>query len=179
MNKDYLISMMKNCPQFNNQTVYEHCLSVQSIFIETFNNKNDLLPKWFLENFGFIKSKLIKYDSILEYTEFHDVGKPFCIQNINGTNHFPNHSELSYNIYSLVCNNEDILYCIKHDMDIHMIKDKDLFINKYSATLLFIGFCELFANAKYFGGFDSISYKIKYKQLDRRGKKIIQRLGDL
>lgn len=32
MNKEYLISMMKNCKQFENQSVYDHCVSVQDIF---------------------------------------------------------------------------------------------------------------------------------------------------
>lgn len=60
-------------------------------------------------------------------------------------------------------------------MKIHLIKDLeiDFFINKYSATLLFVGFAEIFANAEYFGEFNSQSFKIKFKQLDRRGKKIV------
>ncbi len=60
-------------------------------------------------------------------------------------------------------------------MKIHLIKDIEIesFINKYSSTLLFVGFAEILANAKYFGGYDSQSFKIKYKQLDRRGKKIV------
>lgn len=63
-------------------------------------------------------------------------------------------------------------------MDIHLIKDKEInsFINKYTCTLLFVGLAEILANAKYFGGYDSESFKIKYKQINKRGKAILNKI---
>lgn len=50
---NYLIQAMQNCQQFDNQTVYEHCLFVQSIFKDLYNKefKNYKIPEWFIENF--------------------------------------------------------------------------------------------------------------------------------
>ena len=46
-------------------------------------------------------------------------------------------------------------------------------------TLLLTGLAEIHANAGMFGGVASVSFKIKWKQLDRRGQAICRRLfGD-
>ena len=168
---------MQECNQFDSQTVYEHGLSVQSVFIDLYNKdfKDYPIPNWLINNFNFIKSKLLNYEQILEYTLFHDVGKPFCIKTVDNIRHFPNHAEVSYDIYNKYFDNKDVAYCILHDMDIHTIKDKDInsFINKYTYTLLFVGLAEILANAKYFGGYDSTSFKIKYKQINKRGNAIM------
>lgn len=175
-----LIQAMQNCQQFDNQTVYEHCLSVQSIFKDLYNKefKNYKIPEWFIENFDQIKSKLIDYENILQYTEYHDCGKPFCLSILDNKRHFPNHAKISYEKYLEYFLNEDVAYCILHDMDIHLIKDKEInsFINKYTCTLLFVGLAEILANAKYFGGYDSESFKIKYKQINKRGKAILGKI---
>lgn len=173
---------MQECNQFDNQTVYEHGLSVQSVFISLYNKNFEsyLIPDWFINNFEYLKNNLIKYEDILEYTLFHDVGKPFCLKIENNIRHFPNHAKVSYNIYNQHFNNNDVAYCILHDMDIHLLKDKDInnFINKYTCTLLFVGLCELLSNAKYFGGYDSTSFKIKYKQINRRANSILRLLNE-
>ncbi len=67
-------------------------------------------------------------------------------------------------------------------MDIHLIKANQLedFIGKskldfnIAISLLITGLTEIHANAEMFGGIESNSYKIKYKQIDSRGKKIIK-----
>jgi hypothetical protein len=41
-----------------------------------------------------------------------------------------------------------------------------------AVTLLLAGLAEIHANAEMFNGFDSPSFKIKYKQIDRRGRAI-------
>lgn len=53
MNKEFLIKKMKECNQFDNQTIYEHCLAVKDIFIDLFNKdfKEYKLPNWFIDNF--------------------------------------------------------------------------------------------------------------------------------
>lgn len=92
--------------------------------------------------------------------------------------HFPNHAEVSYQVYSKEYPNDIIVSnLIKRDMEVHLIKDKDIvhFIrNKKDAlTLLIVGLCELHSNADMFGGIESTSFKIKYKQINKRGKKIL------
>lgn len=64
-------------------------------------------------------------------------------------------------------------------MEIHLIKAKDLeefCKNKSMAiTLLIAGLCEIHSNADMFGGIDSTSFKIKWKQINQRGKRIIEK----
>lgn len=43
-------------------------------------------------------------------------------------------------------------------------------------TLLVTSLCEIHANADMFGGIESSSFKIKFKQLDRRGNQIIKKI---
>ena len=180
MTKESLIDAMKNCKQFDNQTVYEHGQAVQNIFIDLYNQnyKNYLVPDWFKDNFLKIRNLLIDYGKILEYTLLHDIGKPSCLEIKDNIRHFPNHARVSYELYSKYWNDNDVAYCILHDMDIHLIKDKEIdnFINKYTITLLFVGLAEILANAEYFGGHDSISFKIKYKQIYKRGKAILAKM---
>lgn len=46
-------------------------------------------------------------------------------------------------------------------------------------SLLITGLSEIHANASMFGGIESTSFKIKYKQIDSRGKAILKQLKDL
>lgn len=43
-------------------------------------------------------------------------------------------------------------------------------------TLLIAGLCEVHSNASMFGGIDSVSFKIKWKQIDRRGREICKKM---
>ena len=65
-------------------------------------------------------------------------------------------------------------------MEIHTIKAKDIdsFCEdpKIALTLLIIGLCELHSNAELFGGIESTSFKIKYKQINKRGARIIKNI---
>ena len=45
-----------------------------------------------------------------------------------------------------------------------------------ACTLLLAALAEIHSNAKMFGGIDSTSFKMKWKQLDRRGKQICKKL---
>jgi len=64
-------------------------------------------------------------------------------------------------------------------MLIHTIKANDLdeFVQHPEAiTLLISGLAETHSNAKMFGGIDSTSFKIKWNQINKRGKAICQKL---
>ena len=65
-------------------------------------------------------------------------------------------------------------------MEIHTIKDKDVkeFIRdpRTAVTLLLVGLAEVHSNAQMFGGIESDSFKIKYKQIAKRGKAICELL---
>jgi uncharacterized protein YukE len=44
-------------------------------------------------------------------------------------------------------------------------------------SLLITGLAEIHANAEMFGGLNSIGFKIKYKQINQRGKQILKILN--
>jgi len=135
------------------------------------------LPDWIYTNKDLILSSLPDDETLELYTVFHDAGKPFCLTiDEDGKRHFPNHSEVSYNIFKQVFNNEVAADLIRRDMDIHLLKADgvELFSkNPYALTLLLTGLAEIHSNANIFGGIESTSFKIKWKCINQRGKQII------
>jgi len=65
-------------------------------------------------------------------------------------------------------------------MQIHLMKAKDVdeFCEDPSIalTLLVVGLCEVHSNAEMFGGINSVSFKIKWKQINKRGNAIIKKI---
>jgi len=178
---------MQACPQSQGQSVYEHGISVKE---HTFQLIDYLktgeisgvwkLPDWLSKYRQQIFSALLSRDIIEEYTIFHDCGKPYCrTLDENGKPHFTNHAEISYQTWLDVGGRCEAAKLMKMDMIIHTIKacDIDEFITHPEAcTLLIAGLAEVHSNAKMFGGMDSTSFKIKWNQINKRGKLICQKL---
>ena len=180
---------MKTCQQSKNQTIYKHGVSVKNYLFDLLNHlRGDQelkyewkLPQWVYDEKDFILSNILD-DEILElYTLYHDVGKPYCMTiDDDGGKHFPNHAEVSYKVFKSVFmdtdNVEDISQLIKRDMDFHLLKAKDLeefSKTKYSITLILSALSEIHSNAKMFGGLDSVSFKIKWKHTNKKGRQVI------
>lgn len=138
------------------------------------------LPDWVLSNKDLILLKL-EHDFIVDrYTRYHDVGKPFCL-NIDGEGkqHFPNHAAVSEEIYRKYVSKKDTVVrrLIKYDMDIHCLKSdgvEEFCKRREAITSLIVGLAEIHANADMFGGLDSISFKIKWKHINKRGSQILK-----
>jgi len=65
-------------------------------------------------------------------------------------------------------------------MEIHLLKDAGVpaFAARPQAiALLLTGLAEIHANADMFGGIDNDSFKIKWKQIDKRGRAILKILA--
>lgn len=176
---------MVNTKQTDTQNVLEHGISVNKYFNDLIGDRklDWRLPTWFSENEEFILSNLHDYDTIQEYQLFHDIGKPYCLEiDEDGRRHFPNHAEVSYKTYMDVFKNELVGNLIKNDMVFHTIKSDEVqeFIDsndiKTVLTLLVTSLCELHSNAAMFGGVESTSFKIKFKQIDKRGKQVLSLL---
>ncbi|KPM97651.1 hypothetical protein AOG25_14035 [Vibrio alginolyticus] len=93
-----------------------------------------------------------------------------------GRRHFPDHAEVSYELWKSIHGESDIAWLIKHDMEIHLARAKDaerIADTKYWATQLLTGLAEVHANAAIFGGLESTSFKIKLKNLSKMGKRIL------
>jgi hypothetical protein len=178
---------MHSCLQAEGQSIYQHGQSVKEHYFELlFMLRNDTvisgwkLPEWLFQFKNQILNHLMVDEIIEEYTLFHDCGKPFCLTiDQEGKRHFHNHADKSYEIWLQAGGNEQAAHLMKMDMLIHKIKAADIedFIKKPEAiTLLLAGLAEVHSNAKMFGGIESESFKIKWKQINKRGANICQKL---
>jgi len=178
---------MQACPQTDTQSVYQHGISVKEHIFDLISflktgqiTEGWKLPIWMNEYREQLLASLLPEDIIEEYTIFHDCSKPYCIQyDESGGRHFLNHADLSYQKWLNVGGSLDAATLMKMDMDIHLLKDKDVddFCKRPQAiTLLLSGLAEIHSNAAMFGGIQSVGFKIKYKQIEKRGAAICRKL---
>lgn len=176
-------NMMKK-EQTNGVSILEHglqvCDKLFNLILPALKTEETeiKLPDWFKQNKSFILENIPSEYVLRKYTIFHDIGKPYCLErDEEGRKHFPNHAEYSFQKYlELFPNEKNIAELIRNDMIVHTIKDHGVLNfskNKNCVTHLVVGLAEIYANAEMFGGIESNSFKIKYKQLDRRGQAII------
>lgn len=120
------------------------------------------------------------FKSITEYHQWHDLGKPYCqIIDDEGRTHYPNHAEVSADIWRSLGGDLKIGQLIADDMLCHQLRPAEALAfasNPNALTLLVTALCELHANAAMFGGIESDSFKIKYKRLDKCGAIILNQL---
>jgi len=171
---------MKNCPQTETQTVYDHGMSVWEHTKKLISGDFDgfRLPDWFIDNHSFIVNNLHPSDVIKSYNIYHDCGKPYCLEiDSEGKKHFPDHANVSKATYIEVFGESIVSDLISYDMILHTataeaIKSYDWDIKTYF-TLLVTAFAEIHSNAAMFGGIESVSFKMKYKKLVKRGKMLM------
>lgn len=185
-----LIYDMSQTEQTQGQSVLDHGISVHKYYLDLLNKLTTgeskfewKLPEWLTENSDFILKNQCKLSILQEYQLFHDCGKPYCLTiDEEGKKHFPDHANKSYETYLSYFNNQHVANLIKSDMDIHLLKpseveewmqDKD---PKFVLSLLLTTLSELHSNANMFGGIDSTSFKIKFKNFDKVGKNILKNL---
>ena len=169
-------------------TIMQHGILVNQYFLDLyshlqFNTKlqyNWILPTWIYDNKEFILEKLLPIGMLSNYQIYHDIGKPFCkTYDLDTRNpHFYDHANISAQKYPGI---EEIKALIASDMIIHTIKAKELiqFSKREDAmSLLLTGLSEIHANAEMFGGIQSTSFKIKYKQINSRGKALLKIYGE-
>ncbi len=176
---------MRNCEQTKGLSVLAHGISVKNYLFDLINHLKSgeplkyewKLPEWVYDNKNILLSSLPSNKILQRYTILHDCGKPFCreIGDDNKT-HFKNHADVSYQTFKKIYDDPIAAFLIKHDMDIHLLKSNDVLKfskNPYAIVLLLTGLAEIHSNAQMFGGFDSVSFKIKWKSINKRGKQII------
>lgn len=190
-----VIYEMEECKNSVGQSVLEHGQSVKDhLFdiIEFLRNPEAhskfqwKYPSWVLKHANSILCNLIDEFSLGKYAVMHDCGKPFCItKDENGRAHYPNHAQKSYEVFKSIYPGERIIgELIKRDMDFHtmsMEAVEDYQIEgeedrKITCSLLLSSLAELHSNAEMFGGLDSDSFKIKFKALDKRANRILDKM---
>ncbi len=186
MSKKDLISLMKSTYQDKNakQTILQHGISVWIHFKQLYHFMKSSeqayqypIPKWFLEHKDYLLPHIEKnLEDIKKYLIFHDCGKPFCITEDEKGQHFKNHAQISKETYISYLGGGLIGELIGDDMLCHITKPKDfetLLDNPKIEILLCAALAEMHSNAKMFGGFDSDSFKIKLKNYDKLGCRIL------
>lgn len=107
-----------------------------------------------------------------------NAGKPFCrTVDAEERQHFPNHAEVSSNIWLGIGGDAVVGELIVRDMDVHLLKDERVqtFVQlPHARALLLTALSEIHANASMFGGLESTSFKIKWKHVDKRGRAILR-----
>lgn len=178
-----LRTLMRNCEQMPGMTVLEHGVSVANYYRDLINHITQgsklqydwKLPEWVYS--PIILESLLPTSDILTYLIYHDCGKPLCIYfDDDNKRHFPEHAEVSYELWSQMFGESDISWLIKHDMEIHLARAVDaerIAGQKYWATQLLAGLAEVHSNSSMFGGLSSTSFKIKLKNLNKMGKRIL------
>ena len=182
---------MRACYQTENQSVAEHGLSVAKHYCDLImhiDGGKPIVGEWKLPDWCFsniIKQRLIPFPITTQYLIYHDCGKPYCrTVDESGRVHFPNHASVSKRIFDVVSNkhtfsDDDAMVSrlISEDMDIHLLKATGVgeFSHRLTGpTLLMAGLAEIHSNAKMFGGIESISFKSKWKNLNRRGNALVK-----
>ena len=186
-NFEEMAAAMLTCEQTQGQSVYQHGVSVRQHFfelIDSLENDHSLdgwrIPQWIHTYRDQILANLHDSETISNYTLYHDCGKPYCREvDDEGRVHFPNHAEISRDVWMNVGKDETVGLLIANDMIIHTATADEInqkltieWSIKDSITLLIAAIAEIHSNAKMFGGIESNSFKSKWKKIDRRGKQI-------
>ena len=178
-----LIEAMKACMQTPTQNVLEHRRSVVAHFslMTDHIRHGTSLPSWWRLPAWAVAAGILDNlppDCILrEYHEFHDCGKPFCrTMDEDGRAHYPGHANMSERVWLAAGGDAHAARLMAQDMDAHLLRadGQDEFARKADAvTLLLTALAETHSNAAMFGGTDSDGFKIKCKNLDKRGRAVM------
>jgi hypothetical protein len=174
---------MKETPQTDTQSVWDHGQSVQNYMNDLLDHLQKDTPlkyEWKLPDWIYdpiLLESLPNKETLDLYTLYHDCGKPFClIYDEDGRKHFPNHAEVSCNTFNKVFDNSVSADLISRDMDFHLLRaDKlqEFSEYEYATTLILSALSEVHSNATMFGGTDSVSFKIKWKHSNKRGRQVL------
>lgn len=156
------------------------------------------IPAWLHEHAKAVRDLIDNIGSTIPhyYMLYHDCGKPYCrTVDSEGRQHFKGHAAVSECVMRRVaethdfggrmsrdyfdhCDMLEVAALIGQDMDAHLLKQDGVaeFASRYYAPLLLlVALSEIHANAGMFGpeGLNSVSFKIKFKQLDKMGKRVL------
>ncbi len=183
-NFDDMAAAMLRCEQTAGQSVYQHGQSVSKHFDDLMDHIKGIytlpegrwkLPEWIQQYKDELLANLHDRGLIDQYLTFHDCGKPYCR---TPEGRFPDHANVSAYVWACVGGNEAVGELIRDDMVIHTATAEEIsqkmqeWSVKDACTLLLAALCEIHSNARMFGGIDSTSFKIKWKQIDKRGRQI-------
>jgi len=174
---------MRECFQFESMSMLDHGLDVRSRYLDMIGDRKMgwRLPAW-VESPAVREHLRAADDRIVGlYQVYHDCGKPAVREvDAEGRQHFPGHALASHRRW-LECSDGspealEVADLIAMDMDVHLLRAAGVeeFARRPQAlTLLLTGLAEIHSNARMFGGIDSVGFKIKYKNIDRFGARVV------
>lgn len=181
--RNALINMMASCEQTAGMTILQHGEMVATYYADLLDHLEHGSPlnfQWRLPEWASrpeVLDALPSRQIMGEYHLFHDCGKPTCLTfDEDGRRHFPDHTATSKQTWLAAGGSQEIGDLIGMDMDAHLIKADDLeefALRPQAKALLLTALAEIHANAAMFGGIESISFKIKWKHLDKRGRQVM------
>jgi hypothetical protein len=170
---------MRECEQFPGMSVLDHGRDVHARYLDLISPNPQLkwrLPDWVEA----LKPRQLPLETMKLYQIYHDCGKPLCrVVDADGKQHFPNHAQVSYETwmrYAVTSEDEQIGRLILMDMDAHTAKGEAVneFIRRPEApSLLLTALAEIHSNAAWLNQLESDQFKIKLKQLDKIGKRLV------
>lgn len=136
-------------------------------------------PKWWAEEVGVSLSRAQpSAETMRRYLMYHDCGKPSVkVVDLEGKSHFPGHAEASACVWEELGGTPDEVWLMAHDMLLHSGTAEACQAfqgHRLMPGLLFAALAEVHSNAQMFGGIESTSFKMKAKQLDRRGGALLR-----
>lgn len=179
-----LVAAMHECRQTPTQTVIEHGNSVWDHFKQLLDHLTDgidLPDGWRVPQWAYtpnLLSQVMPLEIVEQYIRMHDCAKPIVLQiDEDGRRHFPGHAAASEQVWLAVGGHPLVARLMGMDMDAHLLKADGIqeFADRPEAvTLLLTALAEVHSNAAMFGGFESDSFKIKAKHLDKRGRAVMK-----
>lgn len=166
---------MMGCKQHKDQTILQHGEAVLERYLDLIGDARLQwkLPDWWLHYGHRLKAQQPPAEVMSTYLIYHDCGKPRCLEvDAEGKQHFPNHANVSADLWLSIGGDQRVAELMRHDMDLHCMNAtaaKDYPHLHLAPALLCSALSELHANADMFGGLESTSFKIKFKQLSRAG----------
>lgn len=183
---------MKNTYQFENIDMIKHGEMVYEQYKTMINAIKNKKEQYF-QDIGFTldwdfieKLYQNQYDekTMQSYQVYHDCGKHLAKQmDENGKVHYPNHAQISSELYQQYFDNPVAQDLILKDLNFHTFKSDEMTQwlateNKTTlASLYLTAWSEILANSSMFGGIASESFKIKRKRLIQHGKKLKEKLS--
>jgi hypothetical protein len=175
---------MKQCEQFPGMSVLDHGRDVFARYLDLISPEPKLkwrMPEWIEA----LRSLQLPLGIMQHYLTYHDCGKPSCrTEDADGKQHFPDHARASYeawNQYAETPEDAKISALILMDMDAHTIKGDaiDEFIKRpEAASLVFAALAEIHSNASWLHQLDSDTFKIKWKKIDKIGRRLVANLKE-
>lgn len=175
---------MNTTYQFKTMNIMEHGQSVHKEYLRLLNDlKQEKFLDFSSEKINWLLENQCDIRIMEHYHIYHDCGKPYCLViDSEGRQHFPNHAEISKNIYNEYFDLPVVSDLIANDMMFHTLKSNYLneWLNDMKdrsyllASLYLTAWAELYSNSLMFGGENTDSFKIKKKQLIKASNRMFE-----